>query len=418
MTKIYDTSSLLLLADDVFNSNDKIVITSITLQELEDIKVSANKDANVKYAARQLLRLMDQYPNKYVYEIYFSSYEKLLKKYNLELSNDNKILITAYQYKKNNPKETIQFYTNDLALKRLSEIFFSKQEIQSINTEIEEYDGYKNIYLDNFEMAQFYSSPTKYGIDLELYTNEYLNIYEKESNQRVDTLCWTGSSFRPLRYKDFNSKQMGEIKPYKDDIYQAMAADSLLNNKITMLKGPAGTGKSLLALSFLFSLLEKNKIGKIVIFCNTVATKNAAKLGFYPGRKDEKLLDSQIGNLLTSKLGNKMAVEQLIDAEKLILLPMSDIRGYDTAGMNAGIYISEAQNLDIQLLKLALQRAGEDAIFVLDGDEKSQVDMVDYEGSNNGMRRASKVFRGEDIYGEVALKQIHRSRIAAIADKM
>ena len=44
--------------------------------------------------------------------------------------------------------------------------------------------------------------------------------------------------------------------------------------------------------------------------------------------------------------------------------------------------------------------------------------MVEYEGINNGMRRASKVFRGEDIYGEIELKLIHRSRIAAIADKM
>jgi len=35
-------------------------------------------------------------------------------------------------------------------------------------------------------------------------------------------------------------------------------------------------------------------------------------------------------------------------------LPISDIRGYDTSGMNAGIYITEAQNLDVELLKLAL----------------------------------------------------------------
>ena len=49
-----------------------------------------------------------------------------------------------------------------------------------------------------------------------------------------------------------------------------------------------------------------------------------------------------------------MAVEKLIAEEKLMLLPFSDIRGFDTTGMNAGIYISEAQNLDITLMKLAL----------------------------------------------------------------
>lgn len=53
MTKIYDTSSLLLVADDIFDKQEeKIVITSITLKELERIKTSANKDSNIKYAAR------------------------------------------------------------------------------------------------------------------------------------------------------------------------------------------------------------------------------------------------------------------------------------------------------------------------------------------------------------------------------
>lgn len=54
ITKIYDTSSLL-LANDIFSTilpNEKIAITSITLQELEKIKTSANKDTNIKYSAR------------------------------------------------------------------------------------------------------------------------------------------------------------------------------------------------------------------------------------------------------------------------------------------------------------------------------------------------------------------------------
>ena len=46
--------------------------------------------------------------------------------------------------------------------------------------------------------------------------------------------------------------------------------------------------------------------------------------------------------MLSSKLGGQEAVLRLIEENKLILLPMSDIRGYDTSGMNAGIYITEA----------------------------------------------------------------------------
>ena len=97
---------------------------------------------------------------------------------------------------------------------------------------------------------------------------------------------------------------------------------------------------------------------------------------------------------------------------------MSDIRGYDTTGMKAGIYITEAQNLDIELMRLALQRVGDDSICVLDGDDQAQVDLSIYGGTNNGLRRVSEIFRGADFYGEVTLQKIHRSRIAELAQLM
>lgn len=93
----------------------------------------------------------------------------------------------------------------------------------------------------------------------------------------------------------------------------------------------------------------------------------------------------------------------MLSKEKLILLPFSDIRGYDTTNMQAGIYIPEAQNLDTNLMKLALQRIGEDSICIIDGDCKTQVDDVSFSGINNGMKKCSKVFRGTEVYGEVEL---------------
>ena len=210
----------------------------------------------------------------------------------------------------------------------------------------------------------------------------------------------------------------GRLKAMDGDIYQQLALNSLSDNQITMIRGAAGTGKSYLSFGYLFYLLETNKIEKIIVFCNTVATKGSAKLGYYPGSRTEKLLDSQIGNFLESKLGDRMMVEKLINDGKLVLLPMSDIRGYDTTGMRAGVYITEAQNLDIELMRLALQRIGEDSICIIDGDSDAQVDSSLYSGNNNGMRRVSEVFRGQDFYGEVTLKNIKRSRIAELAQQM
>ena len=383
---------------------------------MENIKTSANKDADIKYAARRLLHLLSEHPEAYEAHIFNMNMLDPIAEQALAITDDSKILATAIDYDRTrHPDETV-FVTNDLALFNIANLFFGSDSIERVNeNDKDDYDGYLEVILSDDEMAEFYSNQDKNLYNLKV--NEYIVIHNAD-NEIVDTLCWTGEGYRHLNYKSFNSRMFGEIKAFKGDIYQAMAADSLLNNTITMVKGPAGSGKTFLSLAYLFAQLERGKIDKIVVFCNTIATKNSAKLGYYPGTRDEKLLDSQIGNLLSSKCGSRIIVEQLIQQEQLVLLPLSDIRGYDTSGMRAGIYISEAQNMDIGLMKLTLQRIGEDSICIIDGDCKAQVDSVEFAGANNGMRRVSKVFRGEDIYGEVTLKKIHRSKIAQVAEKL
>ena len=409
--KFYDTSSLLIDAYKLEGKN--IIISSISLTELEEIKQS-NKDAQTKYAARQVLRTFENNPETYQVWIFMTDMLEPITKMGLPISNDTKILATAIDYEKTQHPDDVSFITNDLALKHMANLFFGRDSIESVSEDYEEYNGYQEIYMTEEEMSFFYSHEENI---YDLKINEYLVIYDKDG-QKVDTLCWTGDKYRHINYPSFNSMYFGDIKPLKGDIYQALLADSLVNNKVTMVTGPAGTGKSFLSLSYLFSLLEQEKISKVIVFCNTVATKNSAKLGYLPGDRNEKLLDSQIGNLLISKLGGRMIVEQLVQEEKLILLPLSDVRGYDTSGMNAGIYISEAQNMDIDLMKLALQRIGEDSICIIDGDLKAQVDLEEFSGHNNGMRRASEVLRGHKIYGEVALKNIHRSQLAKLVELM
>lgn len=333
----------------------------------------------------------------------------------LSITNDTKILATAIHYDKYcHPDETV-FITNDLALRHIANLFFGEDSIFSIEEyEEDQYSGYKEIVMSEEEMASFYTNQENI---YDLLINEYL-IIKDESGAIVDKYRWAGNEFLPVKFHTFSSRWFGDIKPMKNDIQQALVADSFENNQITLIKGPAGSGKTILALGFLLHKLETNQIDRIIIFCNTVATRNSARLGYLPGSRNEKLLDSQIGNLLASKFGGKIEVERLIDQEKIILLPLSDIRGYDTSGMRAGIYVSEAQNMDIYLMKLVLQRIGSDSICIIDGDCKTQVDDVNFAGKNNGMRRLSEIFRGHAIYGEIELKTIHRSEIGRIAELM
>lgn len=406
--RFYDTCSLLLAGESLFESNEKFLLSSITIQELKRIKDSVNKDADTKYSARLALKLLDENPDKY--EIIWHT-DVNRDDFPMHIDDDIRILSDAYVTNNTEYIDRVIFVTNDISLKTIANHYFGDGMIESVVEETDDYKGFKIVQPTEEELEILYSNP-----DINIFNcvdNEYL-VIQDQSQQIKDIRCWDGHKYRYLKNTTLESDWFGKTKA--KDIYQQMAIDSLMTNQITMIQGHAGSGKTLLSLAFLMSQLEKGIIDKIIVFCNTVATVNSAKLGYYPGSRDEKLLDSQIGNLLASKLGGREAVEILMKEEKLILLPLSDIRGYDTSNMNAGVYISEAQNLDRTLMKLALQRIGEDCICIIDGDFHQQVDDPHFAGMNNGMRRVSKVFRGQNFYGQIELQNIYRSKISRTAE--
>lgn len=414
MIKFYDTNALLDLQEEAFEEN--FLCSIKTFEELEHIKTSKSKDEETRYKARKLTHLLDE--NNNMYEAVIVDYKEyiniILNEFGLNPEDPDNIIIYSAWCKSKEIKDLV-FITNDICCKNIAKNIF-KLNVENTNEYIDEdYKGFTEISLTENQMAYFYSHLNENMFDL--YINEYL-ILKDQNNVIVDKFRWNGETHEVPKFNQVKSDYFGTIKAYNGDVYQQCALDSLHQNQVTMLKGKAGSGKSYLALGYLFYLLEKHKIDKIIIFCNTVATMNSAKLGFYPGSKDEKLLDSSIGNMLAAKLGGIYMVDQLISENKIVLLPMSDVRGYDTSGMNAGVYITEAQNMDISLMKLALQRIGEDSICIIDGDYTTQVDMNQYAGNNNGMRRMSEVFRGQDFYGEIELQHIFRSKIAEIADMM
>ena len=413
----YDTCALLDQGKLIIERRQPFYISTLTLKELEYIKSSTLKDQEVKYRARKVIDLLAKYENQYSIVPYENNWDQDLRQLNiLPDNNDGRIILSALKLQKR-LENSVLFITGDYFCKRIAAAagldvdFLFENEIP--------YRGFIEIQTSSDQdLEDVYSKIYSFPHDnpFQLIYNQYL-LLKNPAGEIIDCYKYNGEKY--LRVPEFyvlESRQLGKMKP--KDSYQLIAIDSMMHNKITVLRGPAGSGKSYLALSYLFHQFEKGKIDKIIIFCNTVAARGAAKLGFYPGSRTEKLLDCQIGNFLASKLGDKIEIEKLIDEGTLVLLPMADIRGYDTSGMKAGIYITEAQNLDVELMRLALQRIGEDCICILDGDSDAQVDSSLYSGANNGLKRVSTVFRGTDVYGEVVLPNIYRSKIAQIAQKL
>lgn len=383
-------------------------ISPTTFRELEEIKTNRNKDASLKYAARQVTRELWDTPEKYTCCSEISSFdEKMLSDNYGTITNDLRILLCAM-----NASEVDTLVTEDLCLANIAKEYITVERLSDHHEDVPYY-GYVEKCLDNDALTDFYTEKTKNTQNL--LQNEYL-ILKDENNKVDDVYCWRGPAYNRLSYSTFSSKYMNPVIP--KDIYQKMAADALEHNQFVMLTGKAGTAKTLLSLSYAMQEIEKGRKKKLIVFANPVSARNSAEIGFLKGDKNEKLLDSSIGNILAAKLGGRDNVEKLIGTNKLELLTFADLRGYDTTGMNAVVLVTEAQNLDVYLLQLAAQRIGEDCQFIVEGDYTAQVDSAAYEGSANGMKRISEVFRGYEDYAQVELRNIYRSGIAKKALEM
>ncbi len=403
--KIFIDTNVVLSPTFDFSKYKKVYIAITSIEELDGLK----HDEKVGYQARQAIKNIINADNVEVKISYsFGGTNKFF-----EHKNDNIILAFAYEtYTLDND---CVFLTDDYNLFLKAKILKLPCSLFENKDKEDNYTGWKIIEMNEVELANFYENEVKAN-KWDLHMNEYLLIKSKEENRIVDSWVWTDKGFRHIATKRVNSNLFGKLS-LKDE-YQVCAIDSMFHNKMTMVKGKAGSGKSLLSLSYAISMIEKGTYDKLIIFANPTPTRNSSKLGFYPGTRLEKILETSTGNMLISKIGDRIQLEQLINQNKINILPFCDIRGYDTTNMKAIVYIPEAQNLDIELMKIAIQRIGDDCQLIIDGDYNSQVDLQAFERNNNGMRRVSEIFRGQSFYGEVELPIIYRSKMAEWAENL
>lgn len=212
----YDTNALLKRAGNLFEKEENIIISSVTLTELENIKTSSHKDVNIKYSARKLTHLLADNPNKYQVWIFKEKMLEPIVEMGLEVNNDTKILACAIDCDKHAYLDRVDFYTNDLSLKNMAQLFFCKECIKSIDPEAEDYyRGYKEMYVDDAGLAELYDGST---VPDYLKVNEYLILRDINDEHVIDKLRWDGEALVPVLFATLDSKYFGKVKPYKDDI--------------------------------------------------------------------------------------------------------------------------------------------------------------------------------------------------------
>ena len=196
-------------------------------------------------------------------------------------------------------------------------------------------------------------------------------------------------------YKIYQKKEMIERTfsgkaIYAKTLKQIEYVNALKENDIVFGVGPAGTGKTYLAVVYAVSLLKKEIIKHIVL--TRPAIEAGESLGFLPGDLKEKI-DPYLRPLydaLYDTLGNK-SVDQMIENGVIEIAPLAYMRGRTLE--NCFCILDEAQNTTEMQMKMFLTRLGFNSKMVITGDI-SQIDLPN--GKRSGLVNACNILKNID----------------------
>jgi PhoH-like ATPase len=204
---------------------------------------------------------------------------------------------------------------------------------------------------------------------------------------------------------------------------QTFALHAVMNPEIPMvtLSGAAGTGKTLLALA---GAMELRRTVRQIFLARPIVPLSNRDIGFLPGDVQSKInpfmqpLWDNLGvikNQFAERDREYKKVDELVETEKLHIVPLAYIRGRSLA--NVIFIVDEAQNLTPHEVKTIITRAGENTKIVLTGDI-FQIDTPYLDAHSNGLSYLIDRLRGNPLYAHVNLEKGERSALANLASML
>jgi len=162
---------------------------------------------------------------------------------------------------------------------------------------------------------------------------------------------------------------------------------ALMNEDIVISLGPAGTGKSYLAVSAAVNMLMEKKVEKVIL--SRPAVEAGERLGFLPGDMKEKV-DPYLRPLYDAlyDLFGYEKVQRKIETGAIEIAPLAFMRGRTLK--NSFAILDEAQNASLTQIKMFLTRIGENSKIVVNGDP-SQVDLINK--NQSGLIQSTKILK-------------------------
>ncbi|MEK7802072.1 MAG: PhoH family protein [Pseudomonadota bacterium] len=214
-----------------------------------------------------------------------------------------------------------------------------------------------------------------------------INFFETESG---DSPVQADTHQNLQRHEEANSIHLKKRSLVPRTKNQGIYVDALRKKDMVFGIGPAGTGKTYLAVAIGVEMYEKQMVERL-IFCRP-AVEAGEKLGFLPGDMREKIDPylRPIYDALYDFLGSER-VEKMLERGEIEIAPLAFMRGRTLS--HAYVLLDEAQNTTSSQMKMFLSRMGENTKMVITGDP-SQTDLLG--GQTSGLKESASILRGID----------------------
>jgi PhoH-like ATPase len=451
---ILDTNILVHDPTSIFNFADATVgIPAVVLEELDEFKrEGTDRGRNTREVIRYLDELRSRgslkegvkLENNGILKVLFAEQEMPYTPFKLHIE-DNQILLTALASKQQG--NDVTFISKDLNARIKADALGLRAEdyLKEYVSEEEFYKGWIRIQVPSVQLKKDFPPDLELIADGQHIALNQFIIVEARHNQ---------FNFRVFRY--LGGKQFKPVYPptlrwplQPRNVQQLMALDLLLDDSIQFVSlfGPAGTGKTFLALlAGLHKVLVEDMFEKILVSRPVIPL--GRDIGYLPGDIREKLhswmlpiydnmefiihavnIGQHFEDLEEERRGGKrrhkhkrkeqrhdrtglMPLDELIARGKVSLEAITYMRGRSIPYQY--ILIDEAQNLTPHEIKTLITRVGEGSKIIVAGDPY-QIDSPYLDFSSNGLVIASEKFKGQKIFGSVFLEVSERSELSKLA---
>jgi PhoH-like ATPase len=434
---VFDTSVILYDANSIFGfENHDIVIPLVVLDEVDKFR---SLDSEVGRNARSFIRSLntligssgvlsegvERLPSGERLKVKFLEFGELLdtnRVLNLD-KNDDKILAVCLEIISESTQSKVSLVTKDISLLAKANVLtidcVDYQADSQVKDPSQLYTGLGELIVPGHMIDKLFTEGRFSFLDMDVdYTSELaafenmgVTLVNESKPSHTALAVYKNGYFNKLAY---SGKTVCNVKPQNRE--QMFAFELMFDPdvKLVTLTGPAGVGKTLLAVAAgIHMVADKNMYDKIVV--SRPIQPLGKDIGYLPGTMEEKL-DPWMGPIKDAAEfvfgGDRGRLADLMHFGVLEIEPLTYIRG---RSLPRTLFIfDEAQNSTRHEMKTLISRIGKDSKIILSGDV-FQIDNHYLDTSTNGLTCVAEKFKFSSLAGHVTMHRGQRSELATLA---